>query len=264
MTRLGDLGEFVRSASSTVEAPVVRRLKESLGSAGPATKTAPAKKAASSARSAAPQQPSAPVDTAAQTVDAPTVAPTSSPAQPATTTPETTTPERAAPDSARTNGHGGAAAETAATPTEVAPGSRPAVPAARQETVGREETGPGQADRYTGSPAGHRSAGWSGCPYDSCGDPWCAWSRSTTHFRSATRQQPVRRHPGHGPGRRAESSRRAANRHTDPAGLAQRARRTPPQPGDDAPGAAGSGRPWCSWSWWTRRPPKWTGRPSDP
>jgi len=44
MTKLGDLGEFVRSASSTVEAPVVRRLRESLGSAGPATKTAPAKK----------------------------------------------------------------------------------------------------------------------------------------------------------------------------------------------------------------------------
>jgi translation initiation factor IF-2 len=39
LTTLGDMGEFVRSASSTVEAPVVRRLREKLASA-----PAPAKK----------------------------------------------------------------------------------------------------------------------------------------------------------------------------------------------------------------------------
>src|ERR1700742_4549762 len=38
MTKLEEMGEFVRSASSTIEAPVVRKLKESLnsGSAKPA------------------------------------------------------------------------------------------------------------------------------------------------------------------------------------------------------------------------------------
>ena len=86
MTKLGDLGEFVRSASSTVEAPVVRRLKESLGSAAPATNTAPAKKAATSARSAAPQ-PSAPAVTPADPTGTSPVTPAavSTPAQVATT-----------------------------------------------------------------------------------------------------------------------------------------------------------------------------------
>ena len=32
MTKLEEMGEFVRSASSTIEAPVVRKLKESLNS----------------------------------------------------------------------------------------------------------------------------------------------------------------------------------------------------------------------------------------
>ena len=41
MTKLEEMGEFVRSASSTIEAPVVRKLKESLnsGSAKPAAAT---------------------------------------------------------------------------------------------------------------------------------------------------------------------------------------------------------------------------------
>src|SRR5690606_38687889 len=42
LAKLGDLGEFVRSASSTVEAPVVRRLREAFAEAPP---PAPAKKA---------------------------------------------------------------------------------------------------------------------------------------------------------------------------------------------------------------------------
>ena len=48
LTMLKDMGEFVRSASSTVEAPVERRLKEKLASEPPpakktAKKAAPAK-----------------------------------------------------------------------------------------------------------------------------------------------------------------------------------------------------------------------------
>src|ERR1700678_1838064 len=35
MTKLQEMGEFVRSASSTVEAPVVRRLKEALAAESP-------------------------------------------------------------------------------------------------------------------------------------------------------------------------------------------------------------------------------------
>ena len=58
LAKLGDLGEFVRSASSTIEAPVVRKLKEAFADApAPVKKAAPAKKAAA----AAPPAEAAPV-----------------------------------------------------------------------------------------------------------------------------------------------------------------------------------------------------------
>ena len=59
LTTLGDMGEFVRSASSTVEAPVVRRLREKLTSEPP-----PAPKTAKVPAAAAPVA-AAPTATAA-------------------------------------------------------------------------------------------------------------------------------------------------------------------------------------------------------
>ena len=47
LSMLKDMGEFVRSASSTVEAPVERRLKEKLASEPPPAPKKTAKKAAS-------------------------------------------------------------------------------------------------------------------------------------------------------------------------------------------------------------------------
>ncbi len=44
LAKLQEMGEFVRSASSTIEAPVARRLVEAMPAAAPAKKTA--KKAA--------------------------------------------------------------------------------------------------------------------------------------------------------------------------------------------------------------------------
>jgi len=44
MAKLTEMGEFVRSASSTIEAPVVRKLREAFPDAG-ASAPAPAKKA---------------------------------------------------------------------------------------------------------------------------------------------------------------------------------------------------------------------------
>ena len=60
LTTLKDMGEYVKSASSTVEAPVIRRLKEEHGDAlaAQAAKKGGAKKAAP--KPAAPQQPKAP------------------------------------------------------------------------------------------------------------------------------------------------------------------------------------------------------------
>jgi translation initiation factor IF-2 len=42
MAKLNELGEFVRSASSTVEPPVVRKLRDALPAAAPAAPAAPA------------------------------------------------------------------------------------------------------------------------------------------------------------------------------------------------------------------------------
>jgi translation initiation factor IF-2 len=59
--KLSELGEFVKSASSTVEAPVARRLREAYPNAGPAApapaKKAPAKKAAAAAAPAPEPEP---------------------------------------------------------------------------------------------------------------------------------------------------------------------------------------------------------------
>ncbi|MDO5285651.1 MAG: translation initiation factor IF-2 [Actinomycetia bacterium] len=59
LTRLNDMGEFVRSASSTIEPPVVRRLRENAASAA-AAKPGPAR---SALKPAAPAKPPAPKPT---------------------------------------------------------------------------------------------------------------------------------------------------------------------------------------------------------
>ncbi|WP_264000258.1 translation initiation factor IF-2 N-terminal domain-containing protein, partial [Mycolicibacillus trivialis] len=63
LARLSEQGEFVKSASSTVEAPVARRLLESFGGPKPEKKE-PAKPAAKSASAAPkPAAPAAPAPT---------------------------------------------------------------------------------------------------------------------------------------------------------------------------------------------------------
>ena len=92
LARLSEQGEFVKSASSTVEAPVARRLRESFGGAKPAAEKvkadgngAPAKKAAAKAPapekapaakpSAPPEPPPAPAEPAAPAAAAAAAAP---------------------------------------------------------------------------------------------------------------------------------------------------------------------------------------------
>ena len=81
VTKLQDMGEFVRSASSTVEAPVVRKLRE----AYPAPAAGEA--AATPAKSSAKKAPAAPVVEAAPAAVAEVSAPVA-PAAPAAPTPE--------------------------------------------------------------------------------------------------------------------------------------------------------------------------------
>jgi translation initiation factor IF-2 len=99
LARLSDQGEFVKSASSTVEAPVARRLRESFGGSKPAADKvkaegngsaagAPAKPAAkapakpAAPKPAAPAEPAAPAPPPPAAAAAPTEAPAAPPAQP--------------------------------------------------------------------------------------------------------------------------------------------------------------------------------------
>ena len=95
LARLSEQGEFVKSASSTVEAPVARRLRESLGGAKPAAqkvkidgngapaKAAAAKAAPEKAPAAKPAAPAAPVEPPAAPAAAAAAAPAETPASPA-------------------------------------------------------------------------------------------------------------------------------------------------------------------------------------
>ena len=87
MAKLNEMGEFVRSASSTIEPPVVRRLRDAVPAApaAPADKPAPAKPAA--AKPAAKPAPEAPAP----------VAPAAAPAAPVPAAPVPAAPTPAAP-----------------------------------------------------------------------------------------------------------------------------------------------------------------------
>ncbi|GGU45902.1 translation initiation factor IF-2 [Streptomyces violascens] len=173
MAKLQELGEFVRSASSTIEAPVVRKLTDALqgpgGNAGKSAakpgaprKAAPAKPAAPSpaaaARPAAPKPgapapkpaPAAPAAPAAPVSSTPSQAPAASgprpgpkpaPAKPAPVTPVPAA-EFSAPAPAQP------AAPQAPRPAGATPGPRPARPApAGQRDGGQRDGGQRGGDR---------------------------------------------------------------------------------------------------------------------
>ena len=132
LARLSEQGEFVKSASSTVEAPVARRLRESLGGAKPAADKAKADGNGAPAKKAAPAK-AAPAESA----PAPAAAKPAAPAAPAPAPAAEPAPaEPAAPAPAAT------AAAPAAAPARPGPtpGPRPATPgpkpAARTPRVG--------------------------------------------------------------------------------------------------------------------------------
>ncbi len=130
MTKLNELGEFVRSASSTVEPPVVRKLREALPAAGDgAAAKAPAKK------SAAKKAAAKPAAAAPAPAPAPAPPPVAEPIAdaPAATQPPAPTPAPAAP---------AAPAEPAAPATPAEP-ARPAAQAPSPEAPERPAAAPG-------------------------------------------------------------------------------------------------------------------------
>ncbi|RBY86265.1 translation initiation factor IF-2 [Blastococcus sp. TF02A-30] len=122
LAKLKEQGEFVKSASSTVEAPVARRLREALGAATGGSAPAAPKPAAPARPSApaAPAAPAAPVAPSAPAASAP-AASAPAPARPAGPTPgPRPAPRPAAPQAP--------AAQAPAAPAPAAPTQQPAAP----------------------------------------------------------------------------------------------------------------------------------------
>ncbi len=124
VAKLQEMGEFVRSASSTIEAPVVRRLRESF----PAAAAAPASKAAAKPKPAGPA-PAAPVAVAqvvAPVAPPAPVVPVVPAAPAATATPEVEAP--AAPRGPRPGNNPFTDRSVEAPPRPAVPGAVPGAP----------------------------------------------------------------------------------------------------------------------------------------
>ncbi|GAB7104836.1 hypothetical protein JCM4814A_31500 [Streptomyces phaeofaciens JCM 4814] len=181
MAKLQELGEFVRSASSTIEAPVVRKLTDAFQGGGKSAKPAPRKAApkpgapspAPSARPAAPrpaapkppvaQAPAAPAAPAAPVTPAAPAAPASGPRpgpKPAPR-PAPAAPEFTAPPSAP------AAPAASASPRPASQGPRPGAP-----RPGGRPGGPGQGQQDRGrDDRGQRPAAGQGARPGGAGAP---------------------------------------------------------------------------------------------
>ncbi|WP_330337493.1 translation initiation factor IF-2 [Streptomyces sp. NBC_00557] len=180
MAKLQELGEFVRSASSTIEAPVVRKLTDAFqggGNGKPAGKPAPrkaspkpapapspaqaARPAAPAPRPAAPKPPAAPAAEQPATPSAPSApapgprpvpgpkpAPRPAPAAPEFTAPPAQTPQAPAAQGPRPGARPGAPKPG---------GARPGAPGQGQARPGQGAQRPGgQAPRPGARPAGPR------------------------------------------------------------------------------------------------------------
>ena len=160
LTKLSEMGEYVRGPSSTLESPVVRKIREALGEkpkddpTPEATRPAPAKPS--------PAKPPA----APEVVTTPTPAAADAPAKPVTPAPSATpvassTREESAPSAPRTGAMPGPK------PPAPKPASRPATPAARPSTPGasrpaahqRGDGGPGPSTRPAPSRPGGPTPG---------------------------------------------------------------------------------------------------------
>ncbi|WP_432031741.1 translation initiation factor IF-2 [Streptomyces antibioticus] len=179
MAKLQELGEFVRSASSTIEAPVVRKLTDAFQGGGKSAKPAPRKAApkpgapspAQSARPAAPrppapkpaaaQPPAAPAAPASPAAPAPGPRPVPGPKpapRPAPAAPEFTAPPAppAAPSAPRPAAQG-------PRPGAPRPGARPGGPGQGQQDRGQGQRPAAAQGQRPGGAQGQRPGG-AGAP----------------------------------------------------------------------------------------------------
>jgi hypothetical protein len=156
LTVLKDMGEFVRSASSTIEPPVVRRLTEKLKGGSAESRPTPTPSAPKAAPARPAPRPAAPAPVpAAPTAAAPTPAPAPAPAVPSA--PKAATPAPAAPVAPAPAP--APAAQPTAKPSQApvpgpraTPGPRPAPrPAGQQRPAAQQR--PGGGGPRPGAPA---------------------------------------------------------------------------------------------------------------
>lgn len=214
MAKLQDMGEFVRSASSTIEAPVVRKLTEAFGkssgksSGSQAPKAAPGRPAAPGPRPGGPRPPAPGGEGARPAAPRPGPRPAPAPVQPAPQAPVQRAPQAPVPP----------APQTPVSAPRLAPAPRPAAGAlgalGALGTFGTCGTlgGAGGRIRFRHRPA------WSADPASrsSSGPPrgWLrpAFRRAAAH-RPAAREQPVQldQHR-HGLGQAGSPARSASGR----------------------------------------------------
>ncbi|MEU4289513.1 translation initiation factor IF-2 [Kribbella sp. NPDC026596] len=237
LTRLNDMGEFVRSASSTIEAPVVRRLAEEFEKNPP--KKRAAKKAAAST-SAAPQAtaPVAPAEPARKAQPAPVgrPAPAAEPTPaPVAQSPTVEAPKVEAPVAEKVES---APAPVKSVPTPgVKPGPRPGPkPAPRQETA-PVETAPAAKAETPAAPSFEAPAA-KATPAAPAPTPAPAQPEVP-----AAQQRPVAEtsaRPGPRPGGSGSGPRPGGPR---PGGQGSAPRPGAPRPGAPRPGGQGGGGP---------------------
>ncbi|WP_306638913.1 translation initiation factor IF-2 [Pseudarthrobacter siccitolerans] len=231
VTKLQELGEFVRSASSTIEAPVVRKLrnafpdaaaKASAPAAAPKA-TAPAAEARPSTPAPGPAAPKAPAPAA----QAPAPAAPAAPAQPAASAP-------AAPAASRPSAPAAPAATSTGTApsTGAKPGARPAPKAEAPAAPTRSGGQGGSAGSSAPRPGGPRP-----------GNNPFATSQGMPRGRGGDGERPPR--PGNNPFATSQGMPRPGGSRTDgdrPGGPRPAAGAGGPRPGGPRP-AAGAGGP---------------------
>ncbi|WP_091418148.1 translation initiation factor IF-2 [Arthrobacter sp. OV608] len=230
VTKLQELGEFVRSASSTIEAPVVRKLRNAFpDAAAKASAPAAAPKAAAPAAEARPSTPApgpAAPKAPAPAAQAPAPAAPAAPAQPAASAP-------AAPAASRPAAPAAPAAPTSTAPsTGAKPGARPAPKAETPAAPTRSGGQGGSAGSSAPRPGGPRP-----------GNNPFATSQGMPRGRGGDGERAPR--PGNNPFATSQGMPRPGGGRTDgdrPGGPRPAAGAGGPRPGGPRP-AAGAGGP---------------------
>ncbi|MBP1234909.1 translation initiation factor IF-2 [Arthrobacter sp. PvP102] len=222
VTKLQELGEFVRSASSTIEAPVVRKLRNAYPAAGASKSEAPAAAPKAPASPAATRPAPAPGPAAPKAPEPKAEAPAaaSAPSAPAPTAPAPAAPAAAA--------SAPSAPAPAAPSTGAKPGARPA-PKAEAPAAPARSGGQGSAPRPGGPRPGNN-------PF--------ATSQGMPRGRGGDNERPPR--PGNNPFAPSQGMPRPGGSRTEgerPGGPRPAAGAGGPRPGAPRPGGTQGARP---------------------